>query len=130
LAAACIGIVGSLFFAIRVVRQRVETLGQLAGSYWDWNPHLPPALASQKSEYLCGGGLIVIAFVLQLASFFPSQAQVLSESQARVAPWLAAVATVLLFVVVHRASLLLSKRYEREILEWLKAKAATASART
>ena len=70
LASACIGIVGSLFFAIGVMRQTVEAMARLSGTYWNSNPHMPLALAAQKADYLFGGGLIVVAFVLQLASFF------------------------------------------------------------
>lgn len=120
LAAACIGIVGSLFFAIGVMRQTVEAMARLAGTYWDWNPHLPPALAAQKADYLFGGGLIVVAFVLQLGSFFASSEPLLSPSQSRLAPWLAGAATVVVFAVFRFAAARLAKHYEAQITAWLK----------
>ena len=118
--AACIGIVGSLFFAIGVMRHSVEAMARLSGSYWDWNPHLPPALAAQKSDYLFGGCLIVLAFVLQLASFFaPSEPPVLTERQARLAPWVAGIATVAVFAAFRLAAARVAKHYEAQITEWL-----------
>lgn len=121
LVAACIGIVGSLFFAIGVMRQNVEAMARLSGSYWDWNPHMPPALAAQKADYLFGGCLIVLAFVLQLASFFASpDSTVLTEPQARVAPWAAGATTVVLFLVLRAAAARVAKHYEVQISEWLK----------
>lgn len=120
LAAACIGIVGSLFFAIGVMRQTVEAMARLAGTYWDWNPHLPAALAAQKADYLFGGSLIVVAFALQLASFFASSEPLLSPSQSQLAPWLAGAATVVAFVVLRFAAARLAKHYEAQITAWLR----------
>lgn len=123
LTSACVGILGSLFFAIGVMRQTIEAMGRLSGTYWDWNPHLPPALAAQKADYLFGGGLIVIAFVLQLASFFASPQLLLTEAQARVAPWVAGAATLVGFAALRFAARRVAARYEAEITSWLKRKA-------
>ena len=122
LISACIGVIGSLFFAIGVMRQTVEAMARLAGTYWDRNPHMPPALAAQKADYLFGGGLILVAFLLQLGSFFASTAPVLSEKQARLAPWVAGVATVLGFFLMRMAARGLAKYYEAQIVAWLKQK--------
>jgi hypothetical protein len=122
LVSACMGILGSLFFAIGIMRQTIEAMGRLSGTYWDWNPHLPPALAAQKADYLFGGGLILIAFILQLVSFFASSQPVLTESQAHAAPWLAGIATVVAFAVLRVAARRLAKHYEAEITSWLKKK--------
>jgi hypothetical protein len=44
-------------------------MADLAGTYFDWNRHMVQALAAQK----VGGGIIMLAFLLQLISFlFPS----------------------------------------------------------
>jgi hypothetical protein len=51
LISACFGIVGSLFFAIGIMRQTVEAMALLSGTYFNWNPHMPPALAAQKANY-------------------------------------------------------------------------------
>jgi hypothetical protein len=120
LVSACIGILGSLFFAIGIMRQTVEAMGRLSGTYWDWNPHLPPALAMQKADYLFGGGLIVVAFVLQLLSFFASSQPVLTNAQAQAAPWVAGVATVIAFILLRLASRSVAKHYETQITAWLK----------
>jgi len=48
LIASCVGVVGSIFFAIGIIRQSVDSMAQLSGTYWDANPHLPKALAAQK----------------------------------------------------------------------------------
>ena len=120
LAAACVGIVGSLFFAIGIMRQTVEAMARLAGTYWDSNPHLPPALAAQKADYLFGGGLILVAFALQLSSFFASGKPLLSASQAQLAPWFAVIATVIAFFALRVAAVRLAKHYEAQITAWLK----------
>lgn len=122
LVSACVGIIGSLFFAIGVMRQTIEAMGRLSGTYWDWNPHLPPALAAQKADYVFGGGLILAAFVLQLASFFASGPNVLSPEHAALAPWAALAATIVAFAFLRLAAGRLAKHYEVQIAEWLKDK--------
>lgn len=120
---ACIGIIGSLFFAVGIMRQSIEAMGRLSGSYWDSNPHIPPALASQKADYIFGGGFIVIAFVLQLASFLvPSDIQVLDAQQARYAPWVALLLTVCAFAVLRILAARIAKRFEKQIVVWLNEK--------
>ena len=128
LAAACIGIVGSLLFAIGVMRQTVEAMARLAGTYWDWNPHLPPALAAQKADYLFGGGLIVVAFALQLGSFFASGEPLLSSAQSQLAPWVAALATIIAFAALRFAAARLAKHYEVQITAWLKQRSEAKNA--
>lgn len=122
LIAACVGVVGSVFFAIGVMRQSVEAMARLSGTYFDWNPHMPPALAAQKADYLFGGGLIVFAFALQLGSFFGSNAMVISEEQGPHAPWIAGAVTLLAFVLLRFAAARLACHYESQIWAWLKEK--------
>ena len=130
LVSACIGSVGALFFAIGVMRQTVEAMARLSGTYWDWNPHLPPALAAQKADYLFGGGLILVAFVLQLGSFFAPTQSVLTGEQARVAPWVAAGGTIAAFVLLRFAAGRLARHYEKQITAWLKQKLEKPSGAT
>jgi len=130
LGSACIGIIGSLFFAIGVMRQTVEAMARLSGTYWDWNPHMPIALAAQKADYLFGGGLILVAFVLQLASFFAPTKPVLTVAQAALAPWIAGAATVIGFFILRAASKRLAKHYEVQITEWLKKRLEKGNAAT
>lgn len=120
LASACIGIIGSLFFTIGVMRQTIEAMARLSGSYWDWNPHMPIALAAQKADYLFGGGLIFVAFVLQLASFLVPTEQILTASQAALAPWVACVVTAVGFFVLRTASKRLARYFEEQITLWLR----------
>jgi hypothetical protein len=123
LVAACIGILGSLFFAIGVMRQSVEAMGRLSGSYWDWNPHLPPALAAQKADYVFGGGLIVFAFTLQLMSFFASaEGSILNPRQVVAAPWVAIVFTAASFFALRAVAGRVASHYQQQIETWLKAK--------
>jgi hypothetical protein len=120
LSSACVGVVASLFFAIGVMRQTVEAMARLSASYWDANPHMPQALAAQKADYIFGGGLIFVAFVLQFVSFFvPPERVALSASAAEVAPWLAAVFTGVGFFVLRIVSRHLASHYERQIHAWL-----------
>jgi hypothetical protein len=128
LIAACVGIVGSVFFAIGVMRQSVEAMAALSGTYWGWNPNMPPALAAQKADYFFGGGLIVLAFAFQLASFFVPSTPALSESQGLVAPWLAAVVTLLVFLLLRLAARFLARHFESQIVEWLKLKSEKSKA--
>jgi protein-S-isoprenylcysteine O-methyltransferase Ste14 len=122
LVSACIGIVGSTFFAIGVMRQSIDAMAALSGTYFDWNPHMPKALGAQKADYLFGGGLIWIAFFLQLVSFLVPNATVLSSNQAKVAPWIAGMAAVVLFVLLKILSRMVSKRFEQQIWDRLKSK--------
>ena len=124
LIAACIGIIGSLFFAIGVMRQSIAEMAKLSGTYWDWNTNIPPALAAQKADYLFGGCLIVAAFATQLASFFFNNAIVLSPSVSSNAPLIAAIATLVLFFVLRAASRRVASHFEQQITAWLKAKQA------
>ena len=121
LLAACIGIVGSLFFAIGVMRQSIEAMGRLSGSYWDLNPHMPPMLAAQKADYLFGGGLIVLAFSVQFSSFFvPAEAMAFFVSQAPFIPWIMAAVTACIFFLLRLLASKVAKHYEGQINEWLR----------
>lgn len=121
LVSSCVGIVGSLFFAIGIVRQNAETMALLTHTYWDWNPHLPALLAAQKADYVFGGGLILLAFALQLGSFFaPSNSLALNIPQANAAPWVAVAATVAMFLLARLAAAKLAEQYQKQIDEWLK----------
>ena len=121
LVSACVGIMGTLFFAIGIMRQSVEAMGRLSGSYWDWNPNMPPALAAQKADYLFGGGLIVLAFVLQLTSYFvPGDLQMLSLDQGRWVPWVAAVVTVFCFMALRFAASRMAAHFQAQVEAWLK----------
>ncbi len=84
---------------------------------------MPTALAAQKADYLFGGGLILLAFVLQLGSFFGSSTPVMTQEQACFAPWLAGAVTIMGFFFLRMISGLLARHYESQISAWLKQRA-------
>jgi hypothetical protein len=122
LISACVGIIGSIFFAVGVMRQSVEAMAKLSGTYFDWNPHMPSALAQQKADYLFGGGLILLAFALQLGSFFAPTSSLLSPEQSVLAPWVAAAGTVIAFFLLRAGSRRLAGHFERQVNAWLERK--------
>ena len=120
LAASCIGIIGSLFFAIGVVRQNAEVMAQMAGTYWMSNPHQVAALAAQRADYIFGG-FIGLAFVVQLGSFFiPLDSAGLSTGIARMVLWLALPATVAAFVLLHLLAAKLARHFQAQINDTIK----------
>lgn len=121
LIAACVGVMGSLFFAIGVIRQNAHAMARLSSSYWDASAHMLRALASQKAEYILGGGLIVAAFALQFASFFATDTSpLLTGSAATVAPWLALAVTLVLFLIVRAASARLANHFQAQVEELMR----------
>ena len=113
---ACCGVLGSIFFAIGVMRQSAESMANLAGTYFDWNPHMVPALAAQKADYLFGGGIILIAFLVQLVSVLVPQGQVVAATvRTSLTAWLAVALTVGGFIALRLASRALAKHFERQI---------------
>jgi hypothetical protein len=116
LLAAAAGIVGSMFFAIGVMRQSVSAMADLSGTYFDWNPHMVSALAAQKADYLFGGGIIVLAFTLQLGSFLVSPSSVVSPMMpSRALPWTVVTFTVGIFLVLRHVSKQVARRFETQI---------------
>jgi len=122
LLSSCIGIVGSLFFVIGVVRQSTEAMGKLSQSHYDANPYQPRALAMQKADYVFGGGLIVAAFALQFLSFLaPSEPRIVSASAIPVTMGIAFIGTILAFLILRIGAGKLGKKYEQKIQAWLAA---------
>jgi hypothetical protein len=125
--AAALGVIGSLFFTIGIVRQSTTTMAALAGTYFDFNPHAIPALAAQKAEYIFGGAFIVFAFVAQLMAFLISPGSAIGVS-ARCATLIVIAATVVVFAALYRASRLLASRIERQVRQAAKVQADAATA--
>jgi tetrahydromethanopterin S-methyltransferase subunit C len=118
--AACCGVLGSIFFAIGIMRQSINAMADLASSYFDWNLHMVRALAAQKADYLFGGGIIVLAFLLQLISFLFPPNPAVAPNESRTAVWIAVIATVILFFTLRFGSQKLAARFERDINARLK----------
>jgi len=121
LISACLGILGSVFFALGILRQSTEAMARLSGTYWNSNRYLPPALAAQKAEYQFGSILIGFAFSAQLASFLFSNAPLSGVSHA-LCIGVAVPATAVVFDVARRLCGWRAKRYEAEVVQWLLAK--------
>lgn len=118
--AACAGVVGSLFFAIGVMRQSVDEMSKLASTYFGWNPHMINAVAAQKADYLFGGCIIVCAFGLQLVSFLvPQSTMALSVGHAQFVPWIALLVTVLTFLGLRYVSKSVASRFAHQIRQRL-----------
>ena len=116
LVAACLGVIGSLFFAIGVMRQSVSAMADISGTYWNFNPHMIANAAAQKADYLFGGGIIVVAFAGQVISLLvPSTAGSLGSASSRLVPWVAVGGTIAAFVLLRLASRRLSACYESQI---------------
>jgi hypothetical protein len=123
LVAASTGVIGSMFFAIGVMRQTVSAMADLSGTYFDWNPHMVTALAAQKADYLFGGGIIVVAFSLQLLSFLVSPENVVPQVlPSGAVPWIVVVATVIIFLFLLRVANNVARRFEAQIYARLKEK--------
>ncbi len=113
---ACIGVMGSIFFSQGVIRQSISIMASVSSTYFDHNPHMVTAMASQKAEYLFGGGLIVLAFSTQLLSFLmPIEIEVFSSEQSRFIPWIAVLCTLFCFVLLKALSKTLTRFYENQI---------------
>ena len=116
LVAACLGVIGSLFFAAGVMRQSVAAMADISGTYWDFNPHMIKNAAAQKADYLFGGGIIVLAFAGQVVSLLvPTTANILGAPCSRLVPLVAVGGTIALFIVLRFVSGRLSARYASQI---------------
>jgi hypothetical protein len=112
--AAALGVIGSLFFTIGILRQNTATMAALAGTYWNFNPYAVPALAAQKADYIFGGFFIVLAFVAQLIAFLVPPSAMIAVS-ARCATLIAIAATAVMLTALYGVSRLLAKWFERQI---------------
>ena len=71
LAATVAGFVSALSFFVGNVFNTIENITLQATPFWDFNEHLAKSLASQKAQYLTGGGFLLISFAFQLCSVIP-----------------------------------------------------------
>jgi hypothetical protein len=118
ISSACIGIIGSLFFAVGILRQSVSAMAAISGTSWNFNRHMVAAMAAQKADYLFGGGLIVLAFSAQFASFFVSPGTVaIPTAHVAAVPWFALAITVVLFFILRHASKRIAANFEAQIRE-------------
>ncbi|MGE0356194.1 MAG: hypothetical protein AB7P08_04695 [Burkholderiales bacterium] len=86
-----IGFVAGLYFCVGSAQLNKTTIGALAGTYWDSNPHLANFLRVLKAEYLCGGIALCLTFFLQFVASVPG---VVPDRQAFDEPWAGAVLAI------------------------------------
>ena len=72
LAAATVGFAAAVFFCVGNVLNTAERITDQASPRWDFSEPVARALASQRAQYVVGAGLLVIAFLLQVASALAS----------------------------------------------------------
>lgn len=125
--AAALGVIGSLFFTIGIVRQSTAAMAKLSQTYFDANLAMIRALAAQRADYIFGGAFIVFAFAAQMGSFLPSPITTVAIS-ARGVVLIAILASVIVFVIVDRVSKHLAGLFERQIQGAIKAEADAAAA--
>jgi hypothetical protein len=66
-----VGFIAALFFCVGSALLTRKSIGALAGTYWDSNPHLANFLRVLKAEYFCGGAALCFAFLLQFIANVP-----------------------------------------------------------
>ena len=66
-----VGFIAALFFCVGSALLTRKTIGELAGTYWDSNPHLGKFLRALKAEYFCGGLGLCLTFFLQFLASVP-----------------------------------------------------------
>ena len=66
-----IGFVAALFFCIGSALLTRKAIGELAGTFWNENPHLAAFLRATKAEYFCGGVALCFTFGLQFLANVP-----------------------------------------------------------
>jgi hypothetical protein len=66
-----IGFVAALFFCLGAALLTRRSIANLAGTYWDSNPHLGAFLSATRAEYLCGGIALCVTFLLQFFTSIP-----------------------------------------------------------
>jgi uncharacterized membrane protein (GlpM family) len=62
------GFVAGVYFCLGSASLTSRTIHNLAGTYWNENPHLARFLTATKAEYLCGGLGLCFTFALQFAA--------------------------------------------------------------
>lgn len=63
-----VGFIAALFFCVGSALLTRKSIGELAGTYWDSNPHLANFLRVLKAEYFCGGLALCLTFLLQFVA--------------------------------------------------------------
>ena len=102
-----LGFVAGVFFCVGAAEMKASQIRELAATHWDANPNVTRFFVALKSDYLCGGLALCLAFVIQFVSAVPGElpSKVLFErpgSGAFAAFALAAAVGGLLWLYRHR----------------------------
>ena len=62
------GFAAGVYFCLGSASLTSRTIQDLAGTYWDENPHLARFLTATRAEYLCGGLALCFTFILQFTA--------------------------------------------------------------
>lgn len=115
LLAACVGILGSVFFSIGVMTQNARSIAAVCVVYAGANPSLIKSYAAQKAEYLIGSALLGLAFVLQFLSLIAPNVGAIPAAWISHAPLVALLATGITYFSLKRLSAIRAIVYEARI---------------
>ena len=65
--ATLLGFCGAILFSVGVLRMAPKTITQLSIAYFGYNATQRKSLISQKIDFICGMGLLALAFISQFA---------------------------------------------------------------
>ena len=66
-----LGLVSGLFFCVGSARLKASKIRVLAGTHWGSNPEVQQFFVTLKSDYLCGGFVLTLSFVLLFIASLP-----------------------------------------------------------
>lgn len=81
LVAASVGFVAAIFFGYGAALLRQRSIVLLATTYWGFNEEQATAIVAQSAQYLVGGLMLVVSFVLQVLAATTSNATSLQVPQ-------------------------------------------------
>ncbi|TRZ92075.1 MAG: hypothetical protein D4R84_13045 [Rhodocyclaceae bacterium] len=65
---ACVGFLSAIFFSIGAMIMTPMNIHKIAASYWDANQHWGDCISEQRADYIAGGLLLLLSFLLQLSA--------------------------------------------------------------
>ena len=81
LIAATVGFIAAIFFCIGNAFNSIEKITLQSTQFWDFSEPIARALASQRAQYVTGGLLLLVSFVLQISAALASSTNIASMPQ-------------------------------------------------